>query len=152
MKKERKLPEDGRFALEKLNMSVKIGFKDLVNNQKVSSLFSIVDIADLQVQLGSGKKIHERLREMVKQPQDQFDEQGYYVSFDPLRGGNCQFSSICCILREFGFQHSAEELTAEIISKLEAYPNDLDDILLDFYIGIPFSNYLNRMSIDGTFI
>ena len=56
MKKERKLPEDGRFALEKLNMSVKIGFKDLVNNQKVSSLFSIVDIADLQVQLGSGKK------------------------------------------------------------------------------------------------
>ena len=128
MKKERKLPKDGRFALEKLKTSVNIGFRDLVNNPKVASLFSI-----------------------VKQPEDQFDEQGYYVSFGPLLGGNCQFSSICCILREFGFQQSTEELTAEMASKLEAYPNDLDDAPLDFYIDIPFSNYLNRMSINRTF-
>ena len=34
---------------------------------------------------------------MFKQPENQFDEQGYYVSFDPLR--NCQFSSTCHISR-----------------------------------------------------
>ena len=31
---------------------------------------------------------------MVKQSEDQFDEQGHYISFDPLRDGNCQCSSI----------------------------------------------------------
>ena len=53
---------------------------------------------------------------MVKQPEDLFDEQGYYISFDSLRNGNCQFSSICRILREFGFQRSPEALRAEIVS------------------------------------
>ena len=57
----------------------KVGYRDLVNNQKVSSWFSAEDIADMQVQRGSnkkngGKKIHKRLREMIKQSEDQFDE------------------------------------------------------------------------------
>ena len=46
-----------------------------------------------------GKKFHKRLRDMVKQPEDQFDEQCYDISFDPLCDGNCQFISICHILR-----------------------------------------------------
>ena len=59
----------------------KVGFRDLVNNHKVSCWFFVGDIADLKVQRGSNKKnarkkIHERPREMVKQPEDQFDEQG----------------------------------------------------------------------------
>ena len=60
---------------------------------------------------------------MVEQPQDQFDEQGYYISFDPLRVGNCQFTSICRILREFGFQHLPEALSVEKVSYLDANPN-----------------------------
>ena len=59
----------------------KVGYRDLVNNQKVCSWFSVEDIADFQVQLGSnkkpaGKNFHKRFREMVKQLEDQFDEQG----------------------------------------------------------------------------
>ena len=97
----------------------KVGFKDLVNNQKVSSWFSVKDVADLQGQRGSNKKMlekkfHERLKEMVKQPEDHLMKQGYYISFEPLRDGNCQFSSICCILREFDFQRSPEALRAEM--------------------------------------
>ena len=46
-----------------------------------------------------GKKFHKRLRDMVKQPEDQFDEQCYDISSDPLCDGNCQFISICHILR-----------------------------------------------------
>ena len=34
----------------------KVGYRDLVNNQKVSSWLSVEDIADLQVQRGSNKK------------------------------------------------------------------------------------------------
>ena len=34
---------------------------------------------------------------------------------------------------------------------MEANPNDPNDTPLDFYRDVPFSNYLNRMSIDGTF-
>ena len=71
--------------------------------------FSGEDITDLQVQCGSNK---ERILEKnctkdseiwLKQLEDQFDEQGCYISFDPLHDGNSQFSSFCCILREFGF-------------------------------------------------
>ena len=80
-----------------------------------------------------------------------FDEQGYYILFDPPRNGNYQFSSICRILREFSFQHSPEALRAGLVSYLEANPNDPNGTLLDFYMDVPFSNYLNRMSIDGTF-
>ena len=53
-------------------------------------------------------------------------------------------------MREFGFQRLLEALRAEIASYLGANPNDLNGTLLDFYMDIPFSNYLNRMSIDGT--
>ena len=34
---------------------------------------------------------------------------------------------------------------------MEANPNDTNDTSLDFYMGVSFSNYLNGMSIDGTF-
>ena len=76
--------------------------------------------------------------------------QGYYISFDPLRDGNFKFSSICRILREFGFQRSPEALRAEIISYLDADPNDPYDTHLDFNMDVPLSNYLSRMSIDRT--
>ena len=88
---------------------------------------------------------------MVKQPEDQFDEQGSYILFDPLCDGNCQFSSVCRILREFGFQRPPEALRAEIVSYLEVNPNDTSGTPLDFDMDDPFSNYLNRMRIDGTF-
>ena len=88
---------------------------------------------------------------MVKQPEYQFDEQDYYIWFDPFRDGNCQFSSICRVLKEFGLQRSPEALRAEIVSYLETYSNGPNITPLDFYMDVPFSNYLNHMSIDGTF-
>ena len=78
---------------------------------------------------------------MVKQPEDQFDE---------LHDGKFQFSSVCRILREFDFQCSLEALRAEIVSYLVANPNDLSGTPLDFYMDVPFTDYLNCMSVDGT--
>ena len=77
--------------------------------------------------------------------------QGYYISLDPLRDAKCQLSSICRILRECDLQRSPEELRAEIVSYLKANPNDPNGTPLDFYMDVPFSNYLNCMCIDGTF-
>ena len=54
-------------------------------------------------------------------------------------------------MREFGFQHSPEAFRAELVSYLEANPNDPNATPLVFYMDVPFSNYLNRVSIDGTF-
>ena len=88
---------------------------------------------------------------MVKQPEDQFDEQSYYISFDPLHDRNFRFSSVCRILREFDFQCSPEALRAEIVSYLEANPNDPNGTPLEFYMDVPFTDYLNRMSVDGTY-
>ena len=53
-------------------------------------------------------------------------------------------------MREFGFQRSLEVLRAEIVSYLDAIPNDRNGTPLDFYMDVPFSNYLKCMSIDGT--
>ena len=77
---------------------------------------------------------------MVQQLEGQFDEQDYYISFSPVRDVNCQFSSICRILREFGFQRSPEALRAEIVSYLEANSYDSNGTPLDFYMDVPFSN------------
>lgn len=88
---------------------------------------------------------------MVKQPKDQFDEQECYISFDPLCDGNCQFNSIRCILREFGFQGSPKALRAKIVSYLEANINDPNGTTLDVYMDVPFSNYLNRVSTYESF-
>ena len=102
------------FALEKMKkllntICTKLVIEIQLITRKFPVWFSVEDIAYLQVQRGSNKKkkkkkktagkiFHKRLREMVKQPEDQFDEQGHYISFDPIRDGNCQFSSICRIL------------------------------------------------------
>ena len=74
------------FALEKMKKLVNTICTKLVIEiqliiRKFPVWFSVEDIAYLQVQHGSnktnaGKKFHKRLREMVKQPEDQFDEQG----------------------------------------------------------------------------
>ena len=100
-------------------------------------------MADLQAQRGSNKKMLEkkRLREMVKQPQDQCDDQGYYISFDPLRDGNCQFSSICRILREFGFHCSPEALRAEIGFYFYLF------IYLFFPVSLHFLSYILKSYI-----
>ena len=89
---------------------------------------------------------------MVQQLEGQFDEQDYYISFNPVRDVNCQFSSICRILREFGFQRSPEALRAEAYSYLEANPNDPNGTPLGFYMDVPFSNYLNCMSRDALLV
>ena len=87
---------------------------------------------------------------MDKQPEDQFDEQGCYISFDPLRDGNCQFSFLCQ-KPELGFQCSPEAFRTKIVSYLEANPNNPNGTPLNFYMDVPFSNYLNHVSIGGTF-
>ena len=82
--KNKKVPK-GRHScigrIEKVSKydMYKVGYRDLVNNQKVSSWFSVEDVADLQFQRESnkkngGKKFHKRLRELIKQSKDQFDE------------------------------------------------------------------------------
>ena len=78
---------------------------------------------------------------MVKQPQDQCDDQGYYISFDPLRDGNCQFSSICRILREFGFHCSPEALRAEIGFYFYLF------IYLFFPVSLHFLSYILKSYI-----
>ena len=56
-----------------------VGFRDLADNEKVPSwFFAAEEIADWQIQRGSNKKMlqkkfHERLREIIKKREDQFD-------------------------------------------------------------------------------
>ena len=81
-RKGKKAPKKRYVFIRKIGKVGKYDkYKDLLDNQKVPTWFSVEDVADLQVLRGSNKKnaakkFHERLREMVKQPQDQCDEQG----------------------------------------------------------------------------
>ena len=66
----------------KLVIEIQLIIKKFPVGSLLSSWFFV--ITDLQVQRGSnkkaGKKFHNILKEMVKQPEDQFDEQSYYIS------------------------------------------------------------------------
>ena len=80
-----------------------------------------------------------------------FFEQGYSVSFDPPGDGNYQFHAIAHALSRNGIYRSAQSLRADIVRHLENNSNDRDGIPLEFFMGLPFSDYVGQISRDGTY-
>ena len=101
------------------------------------------DTTDLPKQKQERKKsdYQTRLLAMIKEPYDAFEDQGFFITYNPPGDGNCQFNVICKILNQFGFQRSPETLRGEIV---EGFP-------LDLYLDVSLSEYLENMSNDGTY-
>ena len=69
----------------------------------------------------------------------------------PPGDGNCQFSGICRILNQLGFQRSPETLRREIVSYLESNPMDVEGFPSDLYLDVLLTEYLENKSNDGTY-
>ena len=76
---------------------------------------------------------------MIKEPYDVFEDQGFFLTYNPPGDGNCQFRAIRRILNQLGFQRSPERLRRETVSYLEFNPVDAEGFPLDLYLEVPFS-------------
>ena len=54
------------------------------------------------------------------------EDQGYYIVFNPLGGGNCQFAGLANQMSALGIFRSQETLRKEIVQSLEENPLDVD--------------------------
>ena len=81
---------------------------------------------------------------------ESFQEQIFEVTFDPLAGGNRQFSAIAHQLDRIGIHRFAAKVKEEIVKYLEENQNDQQGMPLEMFLGIPFSQYLQEMATDGT--
>ena len=101
--------------------SCKIQYKDPISKHQTISWFLVEDIIDLRKQKQERKKIDYQTRPlaMIKEPYDAFEDQGFFITNNPPGDGNCQFSVICRILNQLGFQRFPETLRREIVSYLE---------------------------------
>ena len=66
----------------------------------------------------------------------------FLISFDPPKDGNCQFSAVFHELMKMGIFRSAETLRKEIVLFLESNPNSADGTPLEFFSGVPWTQYL----------
>ena len=73
------------------------------------------------------------------------------MTFHPLGDGNCQFSATAHQLNVLGIRRSASKLREEIVKYLEENQSDQQDMPLEMFVDIPFSQYLQEVATDGTY-
>ena len=142
--------------LGKNGNSYKVEYKNPKSGQLQNDWFSVENIADFGGHKNRPKKkknqYQEQLRSMLSDPIESFDNQGFAVSYNPPGDGNCQFSAICKVLRQFGFERSPASLRAEIVSYLVANPVVDNGYPIEEYLEEPFSVYINRMARNGAYV
>ena len=80
-----------------------------------------------------------------------FRSQGYNVVLNPDRNGDCQFSAIERHLASIGIFRSERTIRDEICQYLEQNPSDTDGFPLELFVGVPWSQCLASMALNGTF-
>ena len=80
-----------------------------------------------------------------------FTSQGYNVVFNPDGNGDCQFSAIAHHLASIGIFRSEKTIRDEICRYLEQNPSDTDGFPLELFVGVPWSQYLASMALNGTY-
>ena len=73
------------------------------------------------------------------------------VVFNPDGNGDCQFSTIAHHLAGIGIFRSERTIGDEICQYLEQNPSDTDGFPLELFVGVPWSQYLASMALNGTY-
>ena len=81
----------------------------------------------------------------------EFQRQGYRLIYNPPGDGNCQFSAVSNLLRNFGIHRSPQSLRKELVAYLNENDSDENGWPLELYLGAPFSEYIYEMQQDGTY-
>ena len=87
----------------------------------------------------------------VEDVYEEFTSQGYNVVFNPDGNGDCQFSAIAHHLASIGIFRSERTIREEICQYLEQNPSDTDGFPLELFVGVPWSQYLASMVLNGTY-
>ena len=120
------------------------------------------DIAVLESETGTTSKRKQGLRELSKKLMipltacDCFLEPDFPHTSTTLMhnlpgDGNCQFGALCFWLNRLGIHRSPEKVHEEIVEYLKNHPTDTEGFLLELYAGVPWSQYLQSMAMDGTY-
>lgn len=139
----------------------KVEFIDPITECSRKEWFSVEDIADFDSQSKRTKQNHSKRKKEYQRKlrvpitrQDRyeaFQDQGFRVTYNPPGDGNCQFNAICHALRKFGIFRSPSSLRLEIVKYLEDNEFDQDGFPLELFAGMPYSQYLAEMTMDGTY-
>ena len=87
----------------------------------------------------------------VEDVYEEFTSQGYNVVFNPDGNGDCQFSAIVHHLASISIFRSERTIREEICQYLEQNPSDTDGFPLELFVGVPWSQYLASMALNGTY-
>jgi len=82
---------------------------------------------------------------------EEFQNQGYKVTYNPPGNGNCQFAAVAHHLQNIGILRSPETLRDEVCKYLEEHDSAPDGMPLELFVGMPWSEYLQQMITDGTY-
>ena len=87
----------------------------------------------------------------TKEIYEEFENQGYKITFNPPGNGNCQFAAVAHHLQNIGILSSPETLKDEVCKYLEGHDSAPDGMPLELFVGMPWSEYLQQMISDGTY-
>ena len=77
--------------------------------------------------------------------------QGYTLEYDPNGDGDCQFHALSHMLQNVGIHRSADTIRHEIVQYLEQHPYNSEGQPLEYFAGMPWSEYLEEMAQSGTY-
>lgn len=87
----------------------------------------------------------------TKEIYEEFENQGYKVTYNLPGNGNCQFAAVAHHLQNMGILRSPETLGDEVCKYLEEHDSAPDGMPLELFVGMPWSEYLQQMMTDGTY-
>ena len=87
----------------------------------------------------------------VEDVYEESTSQGYNVVFNPDGNGDCRFSAIAHHLASIGIFRSERTIREEICQYLEQNPSVTDGFPLELFVGVPWSQYLANMALNGTY-
>ena len=132
------------------------------------SWFSIEDIADFHSgEKRKGNDFNNEEKELKRKKMDYMrlllspmtmddrmhllTEQGYSMTFNPSKDGNCQFSAIAHALSEYGIFRSPTTLRYEVVEYLRNNSHNAEGFPFDVFLTQPWEDYLQEMSHHGTY-
>ena len=115
------------------------------------------NMKQMAAKLTKQRKEYHRSRYLIPMKQDDYskiiEDQGYYIVFNPLGDGNCQFVALANQMSALGIFRSQETLRKEIVQYLEENPLDIDGFpLLELVPEFnSWEDYLQYMARSNTF-
>ena len=137
----------------------KIRYKEPFGEEKKCGWFSVEDLADLQnTEKDNTQSNFKNIQQTLLNPMtteqrlNVLTDQGYDMVFNPAKDGNCQFEALAYSLNFHGVSYiTPEELRERVVKYLESHPLNLEGFPLELYVARPWSEYLNEMSMDGSY-